>query len=101
MEIPILVEPIANNGYQARSGEPLALTAQGATREEALSRLRELLTQKLSNGVELRTLAVPAAAPHPLAEFAGIFSPDDPMVQEWIEIMAENRRKDEEDSDCP
>ena len=37
MQIPILIEPIAGNGYRASGGEPLALTADGATHEEALA----------------------------------------------------------------
>jgi hypothetical protein len=34
---------------------------------------------------------------HPLAPFAGIFKEEDPLVQEWIEMMAENRKKADED----
>jgi hypothetical protein len=32
---------------------------------------------------------------------AGIFDPNDPLVKEWIEIMAENRRKANEDPNDP
>ncbi len=94
MEIPILVEPIANNGYQARTGEPLALTAEGTTREEAVQKLRELLATRLQNGAELRALRVADA--NPWVEFAGMFK-DDPYFDEWQEAIAETRRKDEED----
>ncbi len=31
MQIPVLVEPIANIGFRARSGEPLPVSADGAT----------------------------------------------------------------------
>jgi predicted RNase H-like HicB family nuclease len=39
MQIPVLIERIARNGYRAKSMEPLAVSARGATREEALAKL--------------------------------------------------------------
>jgi hypothetical protein len=33
---------------------------------------------------------------NPWLRAAGILDKDDPLVKEWIEIMRENRRKDEE-----
>jgi predicted RNase H-like HicB family nuclease len=36
MQIPILVEPVTNNGYRATCGPPLAVSAEGATRDEAV-----------------------------------------------------------------
>jgi predicted RNase H-like HicB family nuclease len=36
MQIPVLVEPIAGDGYRARGTEPFGLSAEGATRAEAL-----------------------------------------------------------------
>ena len=50
MQIPVLIEPVAPNGFRARSGEPLGLTAEGATREEALQKLRELVTRRIADG---------------------------------------------------
>ena len=95
MEIPVLVEPINGNGYRARSGEPVRMSARGATREEALSKLQEKLRGRLSDGTEL--VSIPSAPqPHPLAEFAGMFK-DDPYFEEVMEIMAENRRKMDKD----
>jgi predicted RNase H-like HicB family nuclease len=35
MQIPVLVERIAKNGYRARSQKPFGVSARGATREEA------------------------------------------------------------------
>jgi hypothetical protein len=32
---------------------------------------------------------------HPLLEFAGMFDPDDSLVQEWLEIMREERDRDD------
>ena len=38
--------------------------------------------------------------PHPWMEFAGMFK-DDPYFDDVVEIMAENRRKMDEDPDVP
>src|SRR5436309_10120486 len=77
VEIPVLIEPVAGNGYRAKSGEPLPLVAEGTTRDEAMQKLRELMRQQLHAGAEVTALEVPGAAPNPWAEFAGVFK-DDP-----------------------
>ena len=53
MKIPVLIEPVAGNGYRAKSGEPLPLAAEGATRDEAIQKLRDLIDRTLQNGSEL------------------------------------------------
>ena len=50
MQIPILVEPIAGNGYRARGAEPFSLTGEGATPEAAVARLKEQLQARLRQG---------------------------------------------------
>jgi predicted RNase H-like HicB family nuclease len=99
MQIPILIEPIANNGYRARGAEPFGLCAEASTREEALAKLRDLWQARLSAGAQVVALDV-APHPHPLAEFAGMFK-DDPDFQEVLEIMAENRRNMDADPNMP
>jgi hypothetical protein len=99
VQIPVLIEVIANNGYRARGGEPLPLTAEGPTREAALAKLKEQLQNRLRNGAELIAMEVPAE-PHPLAEFAGMFK-DDPDFKEVLHIMAENRKKMDKDPKIP
>lgn len=99
MQIPVLIEPIAGNGYRARGGEPLALSAEGATREQALAKLKEQLEARLKNGVALVSLEV-SFEPHPLAKFAGMFK-DDPYFEEVLDIIAENRKKMDADPDVP
>ncbi len=99
MEIPVLVEPVPGNGYRARGGEPLALSAEGATREEALQNLRSLVQGRLVAGAVLVPLEVPAAD-NPWLAIAGMFK-DDPMFKEVVEIMVERRRQDDADPDCP
>ena len=40
MNIPVLIEPIAEDGFRATGGLPFEITGDGATQEEALGRLR-------------------------------------------------------------
>ena len=100
VQIPILIEPVAGNGYRARGAEPFALSAEGATREEALANLRQQLQIRMESGVAIVPLEVPVEM-HPLVKYAGMYSPDDRLIQEWLSIMAENRRKADEDTDLP
>jgi hypothetical protein len=95
VQIPVLIEPVAGDGYRARGLGPDTLTAEGTTREEALEKLRQRLQDQLAAGAQVVTLEVPGTV-HPLARAAGIFRPDDPLVEEWEQIMAENRKRDDE-----
>lgn len=97
MQIPILIEPVAGNGYRARGAEPFSLSAEGATREEALAKLREQLEARVKAG-EIVTLDVAPAA-HPLAPFVGMFK-DDPAIDDWKRSMAEYRRTVDDDPDA-
>jgi hypothetical protein len=100
MEIPTLIEPVAGNGYAAKTGEPLPLRAEGPTPGAALHNLKELIARRLGDGSQIVPVSV-ADVKNPWEAMAGIFDPNDPDVQEWIEIMAENRRKADEELDLP
>jgi predicted RNase H-like HicB family nuclease len=97
MQIPILIESVAGNGYLARGGEPLALSAEGASQEEALANLKEKLKARLCEGAVIVPFELPSR-PHPLAEFAGMFK-GDPLLKEWKKSMAAYRRKVDKDAD--
>ena len=97
MQIPILIERVNGNGYRSRGGEPFALSAEGATREEVLAKLRDQLDARLRAGSEVVSLDVPAE-PHPLAEFAGMFK-DDPLFEGWQKSIAKYRREADADPD--
>ena len=99
MQIPVLVERVKGNGYRARGKEPFAVSARGATREEALAKLRAKIQTRLTNGTEIVGLEV-GPQPHPLAEFAGMFK-DDPDFEDVLKIMADNRRRMNEDPNVP
>ena len=99
MQIPVLVAPVANNGFRAKAGEPLPLSADGATPEEALRNLRAAMHRQLKNGKELRSVEI--AAENPWLAMAGIHDPNDPLVQEWKKEMAAYRQEIEDDPDRP
>jgi predicted RNase H-like HicB family nuclease len=99
MQVPVIVEPVKGNGYRARGKEPFAVSARGATREEALAKLRAKIHARLKNGTEVVGLEI-APEEHPLAEFAGMFK-DDPIFEDVLKIMADNRKKMDEDSNVP
>lgn len=96
MEIPILIEPMNGRGYRARSGEPMPLSAEGETREGAVRSLQQLIEERLKNGAELASLQV-SHTKHPWINLPPIFRENDPLVQEWKEIMEENRARAETD----
>ncbi|TMQ33359.1 MAG: type II toxin-antitoxin system HicB family antitoxin [Planctomycetota bacterium] len=99
MEIPVLIEPVAGNGYRARGGEPLALSADGATPAEALAKLRQLLHERLQSGSRLVSLEVPSED-NPWRKMAGIFK-DDPLFDAWQQAIADYRRQVDDDPDHP
>ncbi len=99
MLVPVLVERVKGNGYRARGSEPFAVSAKGATREEALAKLRAKIQTRLQKGTELVGLEL-GPQPHPLAEFAGMFK-DDPDFEDVLKIIADNRKRMNEDPNVP
>src|SRR5947209_18933001 len=95
MQIPVLIEPIARDGYRAQSKEPFALSAKGATREEALEKLRTKIEKRLKKGAEIVGLEVSAPS-DPWREFAGMFK-DDPWIEDWKRSVEEYRKQADED----
>ena len=99
MQIPVIVERVKGNGYRARSAEPVAVSARGPTRAQAISKLREKIQSRLEKGTELIALELDPQH-HPLAEFAGMFK-DDPYFEDVLRIIAENRKRMDEDPKTP
>ena len=89
MEIPILVEPVSNNGFRATSGSPLALEIEAPTREEAINKLRELIDRRIAAGAEVVGVEI-GGSKHPLAPFAGMLK-DDPLLRPWKDAIADFR----------
>lgn len=97
MQIPVLIEPVAGNGYPAVGAGLGALSAEGATADQALENLRELLANRLAEGSRLVTLEVPGEG-NPWAQAAGMYR-DEPLFDDWCRAMAEYRRSVEEAPD--
>ncbi len=93
MEIAVLIEPIPGKGFRARGGEPFALVAEGPTKEEALKKLRELISSRMQSGAELVSVEIPANE-NPWISFAGMFK-DDPLFDKWQAVIAKNREESE------
>src|SRR5713101_5788367 len=98
MQIPVLIERVARNGYRARGVEPFAVSARGATREEALTNLRTKIEGRLKKGAEIIGLEVGASS-DPWMALAGMFK-DDPWIDDWKKSVEEYRRKVDEDPDA-
>ena len=94
MEIPIIIEPTANNAFRASSGGLWGLEIEAPTRDEAVQKLREMIDRRLSAGAEVLGLEIRSQA-HPLAGFAGMLK-DDPMLQSWKDAMTEYRQDTED-----
>lgn len=99
MKIPILIEPVAGNGYRSCGGEQFALSAEGATREDVLAKLREQLQARIRDGSEVVSFEM-APEVHPLAEFAGMFQ-GDPLFDAWQDSIAAYRREVDADLNSP
>jgi hypothetical protein len=98
MQIPILIERVSVDLYRARSGEPLAASAEGATPEEAKRKLREALVARFAaGGVWMEMLDLPEAE-NPWLRVAGMYK-DDPYFDEWQKEIAERRREIDADPD--
>ena len=83
MDIAVVVEKVADDGYQATSYVPAHVVAQGRTRQEALDRLRDQLRSRLSSA-EVVTLSIPLLGnAHPWKALAGSWrdSPDREAIE--------------------
>ena len=97
MDIAVMLERVDNNGYRATALMPTPLVAEAPTRSEAVERIRELVTDRLS-GAELIRLQVPAAEGNPSLAIAGSWR-DHPDLDEVRENIEAYRREVDDDSD--
>jgi hypothetical protein len=102
MKIPVLVEPIANDGFRATSGPPFAVSAEGMTRDEALARLREEINRRMAEGAVVMPLEITTTEENPWLAVAGMFR-NNPLFDEWQAAIEEYRRKvdEEEETSLP
>ncbi len=87
-----IVEGIEAGGYTASVLGWPGCSASGTTKDEALTRLRRAITERLSR-VEIVPIEVDVPENgHPLAKFAGMFEADE-LFDQFVEDMAAYRRK--------
>jgi hypothetical protein len=92
MELPVIIEPVLHNGYRAHIiGEQDKWSAEGATPDEALLRLEEVVSSKVAGGAQLASLSV-SVRRDPLMAYAGTWK-DHPLLDEWRKAIAEYRQK--------
>ncbi len=101
MEIAVLLERVEGNGYRARSGEPLVLSAEGTTQDEVLRKLREQIESRLGRGAQLVQMNIAIPQEHPSAQFRGNWNKDDPAVQQWKQYVEDYRQQVEDDPNIP
>jgi hypothetical protein len=85
MTFPSLVQPHGGRFQASILGSP-TMTAEGATKEEALTALRTSIHQRLATG-ERVLLDVPYRA---VTDFAGLFK-DDPTLEEMVKEIYRER----------
>jgi predicted RNase H-like HicB family nuclease len=88
VELSVLIQQTAGNGYRAWCGEPFPAEAEGATREEALNRLRAALEVKIES-VELVRIYIhtPLGGWDPPGTGGDEQSDDPEAVSRWIEAF--------------
>ncbi len=88
MQLPVVIEPAPDrSGFTARLAAPFELSASAPTAEEAHCALAVLLQRRLQQGMELRTLNVPA----PANGGGGGWLPDDELTGDWLRTVQEYR----------
>jgi hypothetical protein len=98
MDVSVMLEQVAENGYRATALVPTPLVAEAPTREEAVDRIRALIRERLSHA-ELIRLEVPLSAePNPWLAIAGTWR-ERPDMDEVIENMNAYRREVDADPD--
>jgi hypothetical protein len=101
MEITVVVEPVNNNGFRARSVESVALEAHGATADEAVVNLRALLAARMTASRVVVAEDVAGTSENPWLKLAGTHQDDDPMIRDWEKNIADYRREIDEDANVP
>lgn len=95
MQVPILIEPVGEGAFRATAGAPFGLSAQGATADEAASRLEAALRARLSAGARLTSIELGANAAAPLV-LPPLSEGEKWAMEAMNEAIAEHRRLEAE-----
>ena len=100
MQIAVMIEQQPGNGFSAKAGDPFGFCVHGASRDEVLGKIREMIDKKANAaGTEIVQLDIPAAE-NPWLQMKGMFK-DDPLFDDWQRAIADYRRQVDEDPDIP
>ena len=99
MEIPVVVRPLPEGGFQARSADALGFTAQGDTPDAALHHLRELIQTETAAGTVLTSIVIPS--PKTSGDLGGGIYKDEPLFDRWRQAIEEYRQQVEDDPNRP
>ena len=92
MNVTVFVERLGSDRFRAATFHPIPLETEAASREEALSPLRELAARRVGAG-ELVELDLPVGQEsNPWIAHAGIWK-DHPDFDEFLQNVAEYRRQ--------
>jgi predicted RNase H-like HicB family nuclease len=100
MEITVLIEPAEGNRYRATSLSLPGFVSEGASREEALAQLGQLIHDQLAHAEITKIEVQLPSEPHPLMAFAGTWK-DCPDLAEFEQNIREYRRQIDADPDRP
>ena len=98
MTYQVVVEPLSQGSYAASVLGWPECRAQGASRQEALTRVRNMFTARLAQ-VEILPLEIePPKDENPWLKFAGMFE-DNPLFDEVLQEIEDYRRELDADED--
>jgi predicted RNase H-like HicB family nuclease len=95
MNLTILVEQLDSDKFRAETSQPVSLTTEGSSREEAIQRLRELAERRLQGGELVRVEIKGNNQLSPWTRFAGVWK-NHPEFDQYVENVAEYRRQVDE-----
>jgi len=100
VDVSVIIEPVAGNGYRASGagGLSLGLSAEGTTAAEAVDRLAEQVRARVAAGATITDMSVVAGAIS-WKQDAGYLR-DEPLYEPWREAMEQYRRKLDEDPEA-
>jgi hypothetical protein len=90
VEIPVLIERVADNGYRVSSTAPFPFAVEAATKEEALTKAREMLEKRAAEGAEVGSVSL---GKPPAGRVGGGYLKDDPQFDAWLEAMKAHRER--------
>src|SRR5262245_37073367 len=99
VELPVLIERVANNGYRVSSTAPFPFVVEAATKEEALIKVRELMEKRAAEGAEVASVSIgkPPTGWTP----GGGYLKDEPLFDAWVAAMEAFRVRIDAEDDRP